>query len=34
MTVEEARKHAAEHGVEIKDSFEVGHIINEFFEQK
>ena len=34
MTVEEARKHAAEHGVEIKDSHEVGHIINEFFEQK
>ncbi|MER1987690.1 MAG: lysine--tRNA ligase [Solibacillus sp.] len=34
MSVEEARKHAAEHGVEIKDSHEVGHIINEFFEQK
>lgn len=34
MTVEEARKHAAEHGVEIKDAHEVGHIINEFFEQK
>ena len=34
MTVEEARKHAAEHNVEIKPSHEVGHIINEFFEQK
>ncbi|WP_199912291.1 MULTISPECIES: lysine--tRNA ligase [unclassified Lysinibacillus] len=34
MTVEEARAHAAEHGVEIKPSHEVGHIINEFFEQK
>ena len=34
MTVEEARKYAAEHGVEIKPSHEVGHIINEFFEQK
>ncbi|HEY4623951.1 MAG TPA: lysine--tRNA ligase, partial [Solibacillus sp.] len=34
MTVEEARKHAADHGVEIKDAHEVGHIINEFFEQK
>ena len=34
MTVEEARTHAAEHGVEIKESHEVGHIINEFFEQK
>jgi lysyl-tRNA synthetase, class II len=34
MTVEEARAYAAEHGVEIKPSHEVGHIINEFFEQK
>ncbi len=34
MTVEEARALAAEHGVEIKPSHEVGHIINEFFEQK
>ncbi|WP_172954339.1 lysine--tRNA ligase [Solibacillus sp. R5-41] len=34
MTVEEARAHAKEHGVEIKDAHEVGHIINEFFEQK
>lgn len=34
MTKEEAQAHAKEHGVEIKDSMEVGHIINEFFEQK
>ncbi|MEG0386041.1 MAG: lysine--tRNA ligase, partial [Solibacillus sp.] len=34
MTVEEARAHAKEQGVEIKDAHEVGHIINEFFEQK
>ncbi|WP_409351192.1 lysine--tRNA ligase [Viridibacillus arvi] len=34
MSKEEARAHAKEHGVEIKDSMEVGHIINEFFEQK
>ena len=34
MSVEEARAYAAEHGVEIKDAHEVGHIINEFFEQK
>jgi len=34
MTVEEARAHAKAHNVEIKDSHEVGHIINEFFEQK
>ncbi|WP_264990337.1 lysine--tRNA ligase [Lysinibacillus piscis] len=34
MTVEQARAYAAEHGVEIKDTHEVGHIINEFFEQK
>jgi lysyl-tRNA synthetase class 2 len=33
-TLEEARALAKEHGVEIKDTFEVGHIINEFFEQK
>ena len=33
-TVEEARALAKEHGVEIKEMFEVGHIINEFFEQK
>lgn len=33
-TLEEARSLAKEHGVEIKEMFEVGHIINEFFEQK
>lgn len=34
MSVEEARALASEHGVEIKPAHEVGHIINEFFEQK
>ncbi|MGG0669061.1 lysine--tRNA ligase [Lederbergia citrisecunda] len=34
MSVEEARGHAKEHGVEIADMMEVGHILNEFFEQK
>lgn len=34
MSVEEARELAKEHNVEIKDAMEVGHIINEFFEQK
>ncbi|MGG4490396.1 lysine--tRNA ligase [Metabacillus idriensis] len=34
MTVEEARAHAAEHHVEINKNMTVGHIINEFFEQK
>lgn len=34
MTKEEAQALAKEHGVEIKDVHEVGHIINEFFEQK
>ncbi|HEK9103471.1 lysine--tRNA ligase [Bacillus pfraonensis] len=34
MSVEEARALAKEHSVEIKDTMEVGHIINEFFEQK
>ncbi|WIG42090.1 lysine--tRNA ligase [Bacillus toyonensis] len=34
MGVEEARELAKEHNVEIKDTMEVGHIINEFFEQK
>ncbi|WP_342471469.1 lysine--tRNA ligase [Metasolibacillus sp. FSL H7-0170] len=34
MTVEEARAFAAEHGVEVQNTHEVGHIINEFFEQK
>ena len=32
--IEEARELAKEHNVEIKDTMEVGHIINEFFEQK
>lgn len=34
MTKEEAQALAKEHGVEIKDTMEVGHILNEFFEQK
>ncbi|MDW0118721.1 lysine--tRNA ligase [Sporosarcina thermotolerans] len=34
MSVEEARAHAKEHGVEIQNMMEVGHILNEFFEQK
>ncbi|AJH72637.1 lysine--tRNA ligase [Bacillus tropicus] len=34
MSVEDARELAKEHNVEIKDTMEVGHIINEFFEQK
>ncbi|TQE89454.1 lysine--tRNA ligase [Ureibacillus terrenus] len=34
MTLEEARRLAKEHGVEIQEMHEVGHIINEFFEQK
>lgn len=34
MTKEQAQSLAKEHGVEIKESHEVGHIINEFFEQK
>lgn len=34
MSVEEARALAEKHGVEIKPAHEVGHIINEFFEQK
>ncbi|GAB6451869.1 MULTISPECIES: lysine--tRNA ligase [Bacillus] len=34
MSVEEARGLAKEHNVDIKDTMEVGHIINEFFEQK
>jgi lysyl-tRNA synthetase class 2 len=33
-TLEEARGLAKEHGIEIKGTMEVGHIINEFFEQK
>ncbi|WP_144505717.1 lysine--tRNA ligase [Bacillus mycoides] len=34
MSVEDARELAKEHNVEIKNTMEVGHIINEFFEQK
>lgn len=34
MTVEEARALAKEHDVQITNSMAVGHIINEFFEQK
>ncbi|WP_071393044.1 lysine--tRNA ligase [Bacillus tuaregi] len=33
-TVEEARQLAKEHNIEIKDTMEYGHIINEFFEQR
>lgn len=32
--VEEARRLAKEHNIEIKDTMEYGHIINEFFEQR
>ncbi|PAC80391.1 lysine--tRNA ligase [Bacillus sp. 7788] len=34
MSVEEAKQHAADHGIEITKTMTVGHIINEFFEQK
>ncbi|EMR04853.1 Lysine--tRNA ligase [Bhargavaea cecembensis DSE10] len=34
MTQEEAHALAKEHGVEVKPTMEVGHILNEFFEQK
>lgn len=34
MTKEQAQALAQEHGVEVKAAHEVGHIINEFFEQK
>jgi len=34
MTKEQAQALAKEHGVDVKDVHEVGHIINEFFEQK
>ncbi|MBU8576749.1 lysine--tRNA ligase [Bacillus pumilus] len=34
MSVEEAKQHAADHGIEITKNMTVGHIINEFFEQK
>ncbi|APJ09555.1 MULTISPECIES: lysine--tRNA ligase [Bacillus] len=34
MSIEEAKQHAADHGVEFTKNMTVGHIINEFFEQK
>lgn len=34
VSVEEARAFAKEYGIEISESMSVGHIINEFFEQK
>ncbi|WKA51120.1 lysine--tRNA ligase [Planococcus liqunii] len=34
MSKEEAQELAKEHGIEIKPTMEVGHILNEFFEQK
>lgn len=34
VTKEEAQALAKEHHIDIKDTMEVGHIINEFFEQK
>ncbi|MCA1042357.1 lysine--tRNA ligase [Bacillus infantis] len=34
MSKEEAQALAKEHNVEIKDTMEYGHIVNEFFEQK
>ena len=34
VSVEEARAYAKEHGIEISEGMSVGHIINEFFEQK
>jgi lysyl-tRNA synthetase class 2 len=34
MSVEEARQLAKEHGVEITEHMQYGHIVNEFFEQK
>ena len=33
MTLEEAKKLASEHGIEVEDHYQVGHIINEFFEK-
>ncbi|RFU66892.1 lysine--tRNA ligase [Peribacillus saganii] len=33
MTKEEAHALAKEHGIEVKESMEFGHIVNEFFEQ-
>ncbi|PLT30833.1 lysine--tRNA ligase [Peribacillus deserti] len=34
MSAEEAKALAKENGVEIKDTMEFGHVVNEFFEQK
>ncbi|PFH82290.1 lysine--tRNA ligase [Bacillus sp. AFS088145] len=34
MSVEQARQYAKEHNVEVNENMSVGHIINEFFEQK
>ncbi|TFE01945.1 lysine--tRNA ligase [Jeotgalibacillus sp. R-1-5s-1] len=34
MSNEEAHALAKEHGIDVKDSMEYGHIVNEFFEQK
>lgn len=34
MTDKEAHRLAKEHGIQVKESMTVGHIINEFFEQK
>ncbi len=34
MSVEEARSLAKEHGIEIKEHMDYGHIVNEFFEQR
>ncbi|MGB5947019.1 lysine--tRNA ligase [Paenisporosarcina sp.] len=34
MTKEQAHALAKEHGVDVKPSMEVGHVLNEFFEQK
>ena len=34
MSIEEARALAKEHGIEIKEHMDFGHIVNEFFEQR
>ena len=34
MSIEEARVLAKEHGIEIKEHMDFGHIVNEFFEQR
>lgn len=34
MSDEDARALAKEHGVEVKETMEFGHVVNEFFEQK